>query len=160
MICSECGSGPMRLTDEPIAVNYRGESVTIEGIRHWQCDKCGSYEVDLDEADRLNRAVRKAWADEHGYDPLSPREIRKIRKSLKMTQQEFEKALGVSSPTVSRWETGKVTQSRTADILMRRLAVSAHRTFGPTFVLIEGEGKKGTSYRQAPGNDNDFVLEG
>ena len=37
---------------------------------------------------------------------MTSKEIAKIRKGLGMTQEEFAEALGVSSQTVSQWETG------------------------------------------------------
>ena len=36
-----------------------------------------------------------------------------------MTQKEFESMLGVSSPSASRWESGKVPQSKPVDLLIR-----------------------------------------
>lgn len=116
MRCAECGS-ELRETSEPIIETYRGESITINGIRHMQCDRCGEYELSADEADRLSRMLADEYARRHGL--LSPSEIRSLRKSLGMTQRQFEEAVGVTSPTCSRWENGTSQQSRTADRLMR-----------------------------------------
>lgn len=55
-----------------------------------------------------------------------------------MTQVQLEKALGLKSPTVSRWETGKVVPSATADILMRRLAADAGVPHHPVFTVLSG----------------------
>ena len=52
---------------------------------------------------------------------LTPAEIRDLRKSFRLTQAEFESILGVSAPTCSRWETGVMRLSGTADKLMRLL---------------------------------------
>ena len=40
--------------------------------------------------------------------------IKKIRNSLKLTQEEFAHQLGVTLCTVNRWETGKTSPSRLA----------------------------------------------
>ena len=39
--------------------------------------------------------------------PITPDYIRKIRKSLALTQAKFGERLGVSASTVSAWERGK-----------------------------------------------------
>ncbi len=76
--------------------------------------------MDLDNADRLSREQMRQVAKAKGI--LSPDEIRGIRKGLGLTQEEFQRLLGVSSPAVSRWETGAMLPSKTTDNLMRVIA--------------------------------------
>lgn len=45
-----------------------------------------------------------------------------LRHSLRMTQAEFAAAMGVSVTTVSQWERGALTPSRTATLLMQLYA--------------------------------------
>lgn len=116
MICCECGH-EMRLTNEPMRETYRGEEIVVDGIERWSCDDCGNYVVPLEQADRLSRSLADAYAEEHHL--LSPGEVRSARRELGMTQKEFESMLGVSSPSASRWESGKVAQSKPVDLLIR-----------------------------------------
>lgn len=116
MRCTECGS-EMRFTSEPMKEIYRGEEFTIAGIERWTCDKCGNDVMRADEADRLGRELIDAYAVRKGL--LTPREIRELRESLGMSQKDFENLIGVSSPTVSKWETGAVQQTKPADNLMK-----------------------------------------
>ena len=116
MRCTECGS-EMRFTSEPMKERYKGEEFTVTGIERWVCDECGNDVMKAEEADRLGRKLVDAYATRKGL--LLPSEIRELRESLGMSQKDFEKLIGVSSPTVSRWETGAVQQSKTADNLMR-----------------------------------------
>lgn len=116
MICAECGA-EMRQTSEPITEEYKGEKITVPGIEHFQCDECGNYEIGCDEADELSRHVANEYARRMGL--LAPEEIASIRRKLKFTQKQFESMLGVSSPSVSRWENGAVQQSKPVDKLMR-----------------------------------------
>ena len=37
---------------------------------------------------------------------ITPDELKKFRKKFHMTQNEFAKIIGVSKPTIERWETG------------------------------------------------------
>ena len=48
-------------------------------------------------------------------------EVKMIRKSLGLTQENFAHRLGVSHCTVSRWETGKSIPSRLAENQIQRL---------------------------------------
>ena len=119
MICSECG-GSLRETMEPIVEEYRGERFSVSGIRHYVCDSCGSYELLSEDADLLSQKIADQYAARH--ELLTPAEIRGARKSLGLTQIEFERLLGVSSPTCSRWENGAVQQSKSNDRLIRLIA--------------------------------------
>jgi DNA-binding transcriptional regulator YiaG len=49
-------------------------------------------------------------------------EIKKIRLSLSLTQEEFAHRLGVTHGTVSRWETKRNIPSRLAEKQIRMLA--------------------------------------
>lgn len=118
MRCAECGA-ELRRTTEPIVESYKGEIISVDGIEHMQCDSCGYYELSLEDADRLSSAIADEYAHRMGL--LSPADIRGLRKALGMSQREFEKMIGVSSPTASRWETGAVQQSKPVDNLMRIL---------------------------------------
>lgn len=119
MICSECG-GALRETREPIVEEYRGERFSVSGIRHFVCDSCGSYELLAEGADLLSQKIADQYAARH--ELLTPAEIKEARKSLGLTQVEFERLLGVSSPTCSRWENGAVQQSKSSDRLIRLIA--------------------------------------
>lgn len=118
--CAEC-SGEVQRSTEPIAVDVRGETVLVPGIEHGRCAVCGEEYLPLDAAERLQKeAVRRLKASRQ---LLAPEEIRAIRRSLAMSQAEFEKLLGVGPKTVVRWEKGTVFQSATADRLMRLIAL-------------------------------------
>lgn len=54
--------------------------------------------------------------------------IRELRQTLKLTQEKFAAQLGVSFPTINRWENGHATPSRLAlkqiDTLLDQLSES------------------------------------
>lgn len=118
MRCLECGA-EMQWTDAPMTEEYRGEHFTVNGIERYVCDNCGNDEMPIDAAEKLSRSLAKEYAHAHGL--LSAEEIKALRNSIGLNQREFEKLLGVSSPTVSRWETGAMQQSRPVDKFMRIL---------------------------------------
>lgn len=65
---------------------------------------------------RASEAIRRA----EGL--LTPNQIRGIRQMLGLTQDAFEKLLGVGPKTVVRWEKGTVFQNRSTDSLLRVVA--------------------------------------
>ena len=50
---------------------------------------------------------------------LTPGEIRAGRERLGLTQQELQDLLGLGGNSLSRWESGRVYQSRSSDTLLR-----------------------------------------
>ena len=65
-------------------------------------------------------------------------DIKKLRKRLALTQEEFSYEIGVTFATVNRWENSKSKPSRLA---LRTLAVLREKT----------EGAANRSSRQTPG---------
>jgi putative zinc finger/helix-turn-helix YgiT family protein len=50
---------------------------------------------------------------------LTPREIREGREKLGLSQQELQELLGLGGNSLSRWENGRVYQSRSIDRFLR-----------------------------------------
>lgn len=119
MRCVECGS-LMHESREPIVEVVRGVEVSVNGISHYQCDRCGNKTMTAQAAEQLGRRQFEEVARKKGL--LSPAQIKEIRIKLGLTQKEFEELIGVTSPTVSRWETGVMLPSKTTDTLIRVLA--------------------------------------
>lgn len=107
------------LCKDPLAEEFRGEEITVEGLEYHRCPECGETMMSAEMATRQAKDMARQWAELHGL--LSPEEIRDIRRSLGLNQAQFEQLVGVSRPTASRWENGASIQSRTADLLMRLL---------------------------------------
>lgn len=107
----------MHKCSSPIKETFRGEELTIHGIDHYVCKECGEIIFDAENGQLFDQKLTSQYASLMGL--LTPTEIRKIRKRFGLNQQDFERVLGVSTPSVSRWETGKVPQSKPVDLLMR-----------------------------------------
>lgn len=116
MKCMECG-GEMFRSSEPIQTEFKGEELLVPDIEHWQCAACGEVEFESADIGAFEDAQNRIYREVH--ELLSPQEIKALRKKYKLKQSQFERVLGVTSPTASRWETGAVVQSKIADNLMR-----------------------------------------
>lgn len=118
MKCPTCGSA-METSSSPLTEQYRGEAITIKGLVYDRCPSCGEVCMSLDAADAQAREMARIYAARHTL--LGPEDIKSLRTGMGLTQKQFERLLGVSSPTVCRWERGSVQQSPVANNLMRIL---------------------------------------
>lgn len=109
----------MVLSSDPIMEVYRGESIVVEGIEHYACPKCGEYSVSAAESKKLSRELVNKYAERQGL--FTPDQIVALRKKYSLNQSDFQKALGVTGVTTSRWETGKSQQTKPVDNLMRMM---------------------------------------
>lgn len=115
MFCPECGNA-MRKTSEPVKEEFRGEVFEIRGVEHDVCDNCGETSFDAAALDELYTKLDDTYRTRKGL--LTPKEIKQLRKNCGLTQAQFEKIIGVNPPTCSRWESGAVMQSATANNIM------------------------------------------
>jgi HTH-type transcriptional regulator / antitoxin MqsA len=83
----------------------------------FRCQECGESFYAPGQMDATMRRASDAIRAAEGL--LLPSQIRGIREGLGLTQQAFEKLLGVGPKTVARWEKGSVFQDRATDALLR-----------------------------------------
>lgn len=123
--CSVCGARAVRLTSQPLPMEYREGTFAVEGFEYERCEACGESFIDAEQMDDVQRAGVEAARV--GLGRLSSADIREMRLALGITQAVLERQLGVSSGTVGRWERGEELQTRIADNFMRLLG--AHPEF-------------------------------
>ncbi|HEY0155352.1 MAG TPA: type II TA system antitoxin MqsA family protein [Longimicrobium sp.] len=115
--CYVCDSEAL-LVREPREVLIGQRAVTVEGD-FMRCSACGQPFFLPEQADALQRRAADQIRREDGL--LATGEVKAFRERLRLSQAEFEQLLGTGPKTVVRWERGTVTQSSTADTLMRVL---------------------------------------
>lgn len=104
MKCPACGGSQMveKVRDE--SLSYQGQSLTLHEMRGHFCANCGEGVWSPDSYRRYAEAqgalVRAARADVSA-------DIRRIRKSLNLTQTELAEAFGVGKVAFSRYERGE-----------------------------------------------------
>lgn len=117
-VCCEAGAEMVRFEGETHRVDYRDQSVDVDGLSGFRCPACGEIEFDTASAERyaaagdaLVLAERRAAGDE----------LRRIRKKLKLNQAEASRLTGGGHNAFSRYETGKIVPTPAVMNLFRLL---------------------------------------
>ncbi len=117
--CPNCNSQDLSYGNEDLQISYKGKSKVLHDVEFFHCNNCEesfytrSWEKVIDrETTDFEREVENL---------LTSREIKEIRKSYNLTQEELSQLLGMGLKTITRYENGRVTQSRATDLLLRLL---------------------------------------
>jgi putative zinc finger/helix-turn-helix YgiT family protein len=115
--CPECGKREVRRATirHTSAIRHDGRlyEVEVPALRVPKCGACGELVFDNDADEQIAQALR----DHLGL--LSSGQVRTNREQLHLSQRELAEHLGVAVETISRWETGALTQSRAMDRYLR-----------------------------------------
>jgi HTH-type transcriptional regulator/antitoxin MqsA len=107
-VCPKTGA-PMRRDERTMTLTYRGESITF-AMPGWYCDSSEESihtGADMKVSDRaLN--VLKARVE----SLLDPSEVRRIRKKLRLSQQQAGDVIGGGPRAFQKYETGDLLPSR------------------------------------------------
>ena len=116
-ICPICGSG--KLTEKAVTetFHYKGKKLAIPDYVIYDCDQCREAFVARDTLSNTEKVIRDFHRQTDGL--LTSEEIKAIRKSLKVNQTKFAEQLQVSRVSLARYESGKQTQSKHVDDLLR-----------------------------------------
>lgn len=119
--CSICGEGV--LSDQVVTEDfkYKGHILKIPNYHIFSCDVCGETLVSRETLKRTEKQLTDYRRKIDGL--LTSDGIKAIRKKLNLTQVEMAELLGVGKKNFARYENGKVTQSKSMDILLRCLDV-------------------------------------
>jgi HTH-type transcriptional regulator / antitoxin MqsA len=113
--CAMCGEGPLHLVESEQCVEFDGTELRVP-FRSHACNACGSKQA-LDDDLRLNaRAMRRA-TKEH-YQLLTGQQVREVRKSLGLSQEQAAKLFGGGPVAFSKYENDEITQSEAMDRLI------------------------------------------
>jgi putative zinc finger/helix-turn-helix YgiT family protein len=117
--CSVCDAGTLAGQVVPFVFPHGGKQTTIED-HQTVCNACGAISYVGEQISRHELAVAAKVRELDGL--LSAEDLRRFRLKYKFRQTDLEAMLSVGPKTWTRWERGKVTQSKTADTLIRVLA--------------------------------------
>ena len=154
MKCHYCSTGIMK---EFVGYTYKGKK--LDNVTGWICDSCEeeTFEAQTYEIfEQIDRA----------YDNLlMPAEIKDIRKSLKLRQQDIASELKIPRQTVIRWENGQAIQTLQNDANLRRLfdkyknSINEEKRVIAYLGDIYSNGKQPGTYRLAAHHQGEFDTQ-
>ncbi|WP_437871020.1 type II TA system antitoxin MqsA family protein [Methylorubrum extorquens] len=117
--CLECGETAVEERVAPFVVERGGKTATIQD-RRMVCSACGNVSYRGAQVSAHELAVAEAVREMDGL--LSARELAAIRDKYRLKQTDMEQMLSTGPKTWTRWERGKVPQSKAADRFIRAIA--------------------------------------
>jgi len=107
-VCPKTGS-PMRRDVRPMALNYKGESITFD-MPGWYCESSDESIHTGEDMRVSDRMLNRLKARTEGL--LDPEEIRRIRKKLHLTQEAAGMLIGGGPRAFQKYESGDLLPSR------------------------------------------------
>jgi putative zinc finger/helix-turn-helix YgiT family protein len=122
-VCHECGKAGLVTTTETRRYTLAGGwSVAVEGAQVTRCPACGYEGVGFDASGGIERAVAAQVIAKPAR--LAAEEIVFLREFLDYNGRQMARLLGISAPTLSRWENGHETITGPSDRLFRALVAT------------------------------------
>jgi HTH-type transcriptional regulator/antitoxin MqsA len=119
--CHECGH-EMVHDVRPMTIVYKGQSATFD-MPGLYCTSCSEGILSGKDGAIYDQNLNRLKAQAEGL--LLPEEIRRIRKSLRLTQADASAVLGGGPNAFHRYESGTGLPSQAISNLLRLLAADA-----------------------------------
>lgn len=118
-VCLACGETAVEERVASVTVERLNRKVTITD-RHMCCKACGNVSYRGDQITAHELAVANAIRGEDGL--LTAAELSLVRSKYGLRQTDMEQILSTGPKTWTRWERGKVVQSKSTDKLIRAIS--------------------------------------
>jgi len=117
--CLKCGECAVRERRADLRIERSGREKIFSD---WQmfCSSCENVSYEGHQISEHERARADAIRELEGL--LSPDELLAIRTKYQLKQTDLEQMLSTGPKTWTRWERGKIPQSKAADTLIRIIA--------------------------------------
>ncbi|MHB8148039.1 MAG: type II TA system antitoxin MqsA family protein [Vulcanimicrobiaceae bacterium] len=119
--CLRCGSQAACEITRERRVTVNGNELVVPEDRITRCGDCGEEFYTGAQARMADRKLIDARR--RAEHLLTSDEIRRLREALKLSQHELEQAIGTGPKTFVRWESGTAVQSKSADDVLRLIAL-------------------------------------
>ena len=116
--CLNCGQKEMVHTVGDVPYAYKGHRIVISKVKGWHCLHCEEVEFDAGEGVRFSESIEQVARDINAEEAA---ELARIRKKLKLTQQEAALLTGGGRNAFSRYEHGKTKPLRSVVNLFKLL---------------------------------------
>jgi HTH-type transcriptional regulator/antitoxin MqsA len=121
MICTMCGANAAIERVRTRDVVFKGVGLRLDDDHYTHCEHCG---VDYYSPQQSKTSDRRLIDVRRRHERLmTGEEIRSLRQSFQLSQQQFEAILGIGAKTVVRWENDTAVQGKAMDNLLKMLKV-------------------------------------
>ena len=116
--CLNCGEKEMVHTARDVPYTYKRHNIVISKVKGWHCSNCGEVEFEAGEGVRFAEAIKQLAKE---VDTKEATELARIRKKLKLTQQQAALLTGGGPNAFSRYERGKAKPLQSVTNLFKLL---------------------------------------
>lgn len=116
-ICPDCETGELYVERYSDDFEYRGQTLTVDGLECLVCDHCGAEIIRPEQIRHGDKLFADARRRADGL--LTGTEIAQFRENFGLTQRQAAALFGGGTNAFSKYERGEVTQSVAMDRLMR-----------------------------------------
>ena len=102
--CLNCSNPAMEYGKHDVAIVRNGMKSVVKNILGWHCAACGEIEFAKGQAKRYNDALQ---ALKENVIDRDAQDLARIRKKLKLTQQQAAMLTGGGKNAFSRYENGQ-----------------------------------------------------
>lgn len=102
-LCPICGEQALKHEIRPVPYTYKGHAFTIDQPAEW-CSACGEGIIHPEDNKAVQASIQEEKARIDGL--LTPQQIQKIRKFLKLNQKEASRLFGGGINAFNRYENG------------------------------------------------------
>ncbi|WP_244947160.1 type II TA system antitoxin MqsA family protein [Atlantibacter hermannii] len=106
--CSVCGGGHLTHESRDLPYEYKGSKTTLRGIVGEYCNSCGEIIFTPEESNAFS-AQASAFRTAVNAESFDPTLFTRVRKNLRIDQQQAGMLFGGGVNAFSRYETGKTT---------------------------------------------------
>lgn len=114
--CPVCNSTEISITTAEEKFEYKGKFLSLK-TESYSCANCTEEFITKESHKKIEKPIRDFQRMVDGF--LTSKKIKKVRKSLGFTQEDFSTLLGVGEKSFARYENGTVTQSKAMDNLIK-----------------------------------------
>jgi HTH-type transcriptional regulator/antitoxin MqsA len=117
IICAACNAPSAIEVKKTKETKYKQMPIVVRDISLYECQRCGEEFFSATQSHEFFRRIKEECRRNLGL--LSPEHIIAIRRRYNLNQDDLEKLLGMGQKVVTRWECGKVLQTKPVDDLLR-----------------------------------------
>lgn len=138
MTCIDCGHR-LKVSRETVLYQQSGlPGVRLRNVEVRRCGSCGYSEQVIDRIEKLHQMIAHHVAVKKAK--LTTDEVRFLRKWLGWDRGAFAQQMDVTPETVSRWETGSMVMSGTAERLLRLMVLTRQPKQDYTLEMLKDVG--------------------